>query len=260
MYKPHSCFPRLLFVDDEQNVLNAMNRIFHDDPYEVLTASSGQAGLELLQNSGPVQLIISDYRMPNMNGVELLQKVMQQWPNTRRVILSGYTDTEVLLAALNEGRVHRFLVKPWDNEGIKTVVSELLDEYRTLTNFQQGADQLAHSNRLLSRTNEHLSSMLSDILANMRHVVESADTAPYAALPNESPVLKKYESLSPREREIMLAVASGFSLKALSSDLGLSIKTISTYKKRLFDKMCFKNDAELIYFTLKNNLLPNKPL
>lgn len=251
---------KILVVDDEKGVLNALKRLFHDEPYEVLTSPSGQSALELLHKAGPVQLIISDYRMPGMTGVEFLQQVMQQWPDTRRVILSGYPDSDVLLAALNEGRVHRFLVKPWNNDAIKSVVGEMLDEYKMLVAFRQGAEELALSNRLLSRTNEQLSAILADVLANMRHATVPEDASVIAAPPANFLVHKPHESLSPREREILCAIASGHSPKAIAIDLGLSIKTVSTYKKRLFDKMGFKNNAELIGYTLKNNLLPKTGL
>lgn len=249
--------PRLLFVDDEPNVLNAMQRLFHDEPYDVLTASGGSAALELLRDTGPVQLIISDYRMPVMTGVEFLQRVMLQWPDTRRVILSGFPDSDVLLASVNEGRVHRFLVKPWDNDVIKSTVLEMLEEYRIIAEFRKHSESLVHNNRLLCRTNEHLSEILADVLASMRRetVVEEG-----AKLSPKSPDRRSHESLSPREKEILLAVASGHSIKSIALQLGLSIKTVSTYKKRLCVKMNFKNDAELIGYTLKNNLLPyNSP-
>lgn len=256
MDNQHAELPKILVVDDEAGILSAMQRLFHDDPYDVLTSSCGQFALDLLQESGPVQLIISDYRMPGMNGVEFLQQVMKRWPDTRRVILSGFPDSDVLLAALNEGRVHRFLVKPWDNDAIKCVVEELLAEYEMLVNFRQSAEELALSNRLLSRTNEHLSAILADVLANMRRATAPEDAPMAAAPPPESSVPKPHESLSPREREILCALASGHSPKAIAIDLGLSIKTVSTYKKRLFDKMGFKNSAELIGYALKNSLLP----
>lgn len=252
--------PRILFVDDETGVLNAMQRLFHDESYEILTASDGPAALELLQKTGSVQLIISDYRMPVMNGSLFLQQVMQRWPDTRRVILSAFTDSDVLLAALNEGKVHRFLVKPWDNDALRSVVKELLEEYEMLVNFRLGAEELARSNRLLSRTNEHLSAVLADVLADMRRDAACEDVSLLAAHPSASSGSRIHESLSPREREILLAIASGHSLKAIATDRGLSIKTVSTYKKRLFEKMGFKNDAELIVYTLKNNLLPNTSL
>ncbi len=121
--------PKVLFVDDEPGVLNAMQRLFHDEPYELLTASGGPAALMLLQETGAVQLIISDYRMPVMNGSEFLQQVMQRWPDTRRVILSGFPDTDVLLTALNEGRVHRFFSKPWDDQNLKFAIRAAIEKY-----------------------------------------------------------------------------------------------------------------------------------
>jgi DNA-binding NarL/FixJ family response regulator len=255
-YNQNQNFPRLLVVDDEPGVLSAIQRLFHDESYDILTASGGPEALELLRVTGPVQLIISDYRMPGMTGVEFLQQVMQTWPDTRRVILSGFPDSDVLLAALNEGRVHRFLVKPWDNDPLKAVVQEMISEYDTLTSFRLGAEELARSNRLLCRTNEHLSAVLSEVLSTIRREAGSEYSSGQAALPVVSLGSKPHESLSPREREILLAVASGHSLKAIATDLGLSIKTVSTYKKRIFEKMKFHNDAELIVYSLKNNLLP----
>ena len=251
-------FSKILIVDDEQGVLNAIQRLLHDECYEVLTASRGMAALELLRQYGPVQLIISDYRMPGMNGVELLQQVMQQWPDTRRVILSAYPDTDNLLAAVNEGRVHRFMVKPWDNDALKSIVREMLDEYRIIVDFRRDAEELVRNNRLLSRTNEHLSAILGDVLANMRSASATATeiVTPPTGAPHNLSKHKLHESLSPREFEIFLALGSGQTPKGIAAELGLSIKTVSTYKKRIFDKMCFKNDTELIIYSLKNNFLP----
>lgn len=242
---------RILFVDDEISVLNAMLRLFHDEPYHLLTASGGPAALELLHGNSPVQLIIADYRMPGMNGVEFLQRAMLQCPDTRRVILSGYPDLDVLLAAVNEGRVHRFLVKPWNNEGLKAVVKEMLGEYEMLVNFRRDAEELARNNRLLSRTNEHLSALLADVLTSMRREIAPADLHHPASDPVPS---QSVATLSPRENQILRDIASGHALKAIAIDLGLSIKTISTYKKRIFDKMGFRNDAELIAYSLRSNL------
>jgi len=251
---------KVLIVDDEAGVLNAMSRLLHDETYEILTATGGEYALELLQKNGPVQLIISDYRMPGMTGVEFLQQVMQRSPDTRRVILSGFPDSDVLLAALNEGRVHRFLVKPWNNDAIKAVITEMLDEYEMLATFRRNAEQLAHNNRLLARTNEHLSAILSEVLATMRRETAGEETPSVHHQSNHPSQLRSGENLSSREREILHALAAGRSLKAIAMDLGLSIKTVSTYKKRLFDKMGFKNSAELIIFGLKNSFPPTSHL
>jgi DNA-binding NarL/FixJ family response regulator len=255
MEEPQAGHLRILFVDDEPGVLTAMQRLFHDEPYDILTASGGAEALALLLENGPVQLIVSDYRMPGMTGVEFLQQVMLHWPDTRRVILSGYTDSNVLLAALNEGRVHRFLVKPWDNERLIAVVREMSDEYAMLVTFRHDAEELARNNRLLSRTNEHLSAVLADVLATMRTEVTRGDANVPAILPSSAGERTAHESLSDRERSVMVALASGHSPKAIAGDLGISVKTVSTYKKRLFDKMGFKNDAELVGYAIRNNLL-----
>lgn len=255
-------FSKILIVDDEPGVLNAIQRLLHDECYEVLTASRGMAALELLRQDGPVQLIISDYRMPGINGVELLQQVMQQWPDTRRVILSAYPDTDNLLAAVNEGRVHRFMVKPWDNDALISIVREMLDEYRIIVDFRRDAEELVRNNRLLSRTNEHLSAILGDVLANMRTASAAVPEGVMTTTggPTNRSKHKPHDSLSPREFEIFLALGSGQTPKGIATDLGLSIKTVSTYKKRIFDKMCFRNDTELVIYSLKNNLLPENHL
>ena len=91
---------RILLVDDEQSVLNALQRFFRRSGYEaVKTCTSGREGLELFEKSGPFQLVISDYRMPEMNGVEFLSAVRARWPDTVRIVLSGYADTSAIIAA-----------------------------------------------------------------------------------------------------------------------------------------------------------------
>ena len=94
---------RILCVDDERNVLRALERLFLDDDYEILTASSGEEGLELLNAAPQVQVVISDFRMPGMNGVDFLKQVFETHPDTIRIVLSGYADTAAVVAAINEG-------------------------------------------------------------------------------------------------------------------------------------------------------------
>src|SRR6266536_904479 len=104
---------RILFVDDEKNVLRSLERTFLDEDYEILTATTGAEGLAVLQNNSPVQVVISDYRMPEMNGVDFLRKVCNQWPETVRIVPSGYADTASIVSAINEGQIYKFIPKPW---------------------------------------------------------------------------------------------------------------------------------------------------
>jgi len=99
---------RILCVDDERNVLRSLERVFLDDDYEVVTAASGEEGLQIMAGSGDTfQVVVSDYRMPVMNGVEFLKQVYEQWPDTVRIVLSGYADAGAIVAVPMPGRLWR---------------------------------------------------------------------------------------------------------------------------------------------------------
>ncbi|MCK5681506.1 response regulator, partial [bacterium] len=111
--KKHS----VLFVDDEQRVLKSLKRGLIGEPFHALFALSGMEALEILAEQS-VQVIVSDMKMPEMNGLELLQEVARRHPNIIRLVLSGYSHTSTVLAAVNEGRIFRYITKPWsiDND------------------------------------------------------------------------------------------------------------------------------------------------
>jgi serine/threonine-protein kinase len=113
---------RVLFVDDEERILNALRMLFRDE-YDVVTASSGAAAVELLQKD-PVQIVVSDQRMPGMAGVEVLREVKKANPRTVRILLTGYSDLAALVGSINEGEIFRFVKKPWDNDEIRDVLKE----------------------------------------------------------------------------------------------------------------------------------------
>ncbi|SFN94556.1 response regulator receiver modulated diguanylate cyclase/phosphodiesterase with PAS/PAC sensor(s) [Formivibrio citricus] len=104
----------LLLVDDEPNILSALSRLLRREGYHILTAGSGREGLELLATH-PVQVILSDQRMPEMAGTEFLHRVKELHPDTVRIVLSGYADLESVTLAVNEGAIYKFLYKPWDD-------------------------------------------------------------------------------------------------------------------------------------------------
>lgn len=131
---------RILFVDDERNVLRSMERLFLEEDYEIFTAESGQEGLAILDQSGPFQLVVSDYRMPSMNGVEFLTEVCRRWPETERIILSGFADTLTIVEAINEGNIYGYISKPWKNDGLLQTVREALDRYELRANNRRLLD------------------------------------------------------------------------------------------------------------------------
>ena len=111
----------LLLVDDEPSILNALKRLLRREGYTVLTAGGGEEALEIL-STHPAQVIVSDQRMPGMSGVELLSRVRELYPDTRRIILSGYSDISTLSDAINRGAVWKFIAKPWDDEALKAEI------------------------------------------------------------------------------------------------------------------------------------------
>ncbi len=115
----------VLFVDDELSILSTLKRLLRKESYDVLTADSGEQGLELLAQH-PVDVVISDMRMPQMNGAEFLKIVKQQHPQTKRIIMSGYADIEAVVDAVNKGGICRFISKPWDNDELKTLINEII--------------------------------------------------------------------------------------------------------------------------------------
>ena len=116
---------RLLLVDDEPSVLSALRRLFRLQGYTTDQATGGAAGLELMSEQ-PFDLVISDMRMPEMDGATFLEAVRQQHPSTVRILLTGYADIASTVAAINRGEIHRYITKPWDDNDLLLVVDEAL--------------------------------------------------------------------------------------------------------------------------------------
>lgn len=140
---------KILCVDDERNVLRALERIFLDDDYEIVLANSGEEGLAALKSSGPFQIIISDYRMPVMNGVQFLTQVYETFPETVRIVLSGYADAAAIVSAINEGHIYKFIPKPWNDEELRVTIANSLERYFLLKKNRQLLAELEKANQEL---------------------------------------------------------------------------------------------------------------
>ena len=122
----------ILCVDDEKNVLRALERLFWQEAFTVLTAASGEEGLAILRSTENVGLILSDQRMPEMTGTVFLQAASVLRPDIPRMILTGHSDATAAIAAINEGGAYRFLTKPWNEPELLQAVRDGLDRYRLL--------------------------------------------------------------------------------------------------------------------------------
>lgn len=121
---------KILIVDDEPANLRALERLFRDD-YEVITAGSGADALELL-GQHDIALLISDQRMPGMTGIDLLKNTVPLRPRMVRLILTGYTDVDALVEAINCGQVYKYVSKPWKNDELRLTVARALEHYETV--------------------------------------------------------------------------------------------------------------------------------
>lgn len=150
----------LLLVDDEANILSALKRLLRSSGYQILTATSGQEALQLLPQH-PVDLVISDQRMPHMTGVDFLRQVKTLYPDTIRIVLSGYTELDSVTSAINEGAIYKFLTKPWEDDQLKAHITEALRIKDMQDENLQLAAELHASNAELKRVNAELSYWLA---------------------------------------------------------------------------------------------------
>ena len=140
--------PVILVVDDEPGILSALTRLLRRPHYSVLTASSSDAAFGILAST-PVDLIVSDMRMPRVNGAEFLAQAKRLYPDTMRILLTGYSEIDSVVRAINEGGVYRYLSKPWDDHDLMATVSQAL-EHRRLTR------ETARLTALTEKQNEEL--------------------------------------------------------------------------------------------------------
>lgn len=158
----------LLLVDDEPNILTSLKRLFRRDGYTIVTAESGAEGLAALA-AQKVDVIISDQRMPGMTGVEFLREAKALYPDTVRIVLSGYTELQSVTDAINEGAVYRFLTKPWEDAQLREHISKAF-EYKELQEENQQLDiQIRTTNQELVATNRQL----GDVIDSTRKQIET---------------------------------------------------------------------------------------
>lgn len=145
----------ILCIDDEPNVLKALARVFIESDYIILFASSGREGLNMLEQED-VQIVIADYRMPEMDGVKFLKEVRQHWPDTVRIMLSGYAEISAVVSAINEGHIYKFIPKPWNDEELKATISNAVERYLLVKKNRELAFELEIKNEELERLNNQL--------------------------------------------------------------------------------------------------------
>jgi CheY-like chemotaxis protein len=175
---PH---PRtLLLVDDEAPILSALKRLFRREGYHILTATSGTEALALLAQQA-VEVILSDQRMPGMTGIEFLREARRLHPHTVRITLSGYTDLQSIIEAVNEGAVYKFLTKPWDDDLLRNHVAQAFEQSELAAENRRLGEAVQQANRELALANQRLERMVHDE-SELRRAMQNAAGASRDAL------------------------------------------------------------------------------
>lgn len=173
---------QVLCVDDEPSILRSLRRLLPKQNYQVFTAESGQAGLQILQQQ-PIDLVISDMRMPQMSGADFLEQVALNFPDTVRILLTGYADIDSTIKAVNRGRIHRYVQKPWDSEELLDILSQEMESKRLKRENQQLTELISAQNEELKQLNlvlekkveqrtEQIRKTLADLQKSHRQVKE----------------------------------------------------------------------------------------
>ncbi len=136
--------PVVLFVDDEQNILKSIRRELFSAEFELLLANGGKEGLRYLADDPDIAIVVSDLRMPEMDGFEFLREVKSQYPDTERIILSGFVDEETILKSITKGIATTYITKPWEDGLLEDTIDHILELREKL----KGKDLLAQINKI----------------------------------------------------------------------------------------------------------------
>lgn len=159
----------ILFVDDEQSILSSLKRLFRPTGHKIHTANSGQLGLDVLNNSD-IDVVVSDMRMPAMDGAQFLAQVAERWPHTVRMLLTGYSDLSSAIDAVNDGKISRYLTKPWQDEDLLMCIEQAIQGKRMI-------EEKAELKALTAKQNEELKALnlcLEDKVAERTREIEVA--------------------------------------------------------------------------------------
>lgn len=149
----------VLCVDDEVNILQSLKRLLRKEEFDLLTASSGREGLEVLEKN-EVHLVMSDQRMPEMNGTEFLAEIKEKYPEVIRIILTGYTEVDAITESINRGHIYKFFLKPWNDENLKLEIRKALEQYDLIQANKKLTKTILEQNETLKRMNDELEDMV----------------------------------------------------------------------------------------------------
>ncbi len=165
---PSKCKHKVLIVDDEESILSALRRLFRNEDFDILTAANGAEGLNLIREGAPLlSLIISDQSMPEMTGAQFLAEARKILPDTMRVLLTGHSNMDAIVDAINDGGVHRYLTKPWKDEDLLLQVRQILEQYELILENRRLLELTKKQNEELMLLNSSLEEKVKEKTAEI---------------------------------------------------------------------------------------------
>jgi PAS domain S-box-containing protein len=217
--------PKILIVDDEEAILETMTFTFMD-LYEVLTTPDPKQALQILEENAPVAAIITDQRMPGMTGVELLRQTCERFPETVRIILTGFADAEATIQAINDGHIYGYVNKPWEPAELKAIVKRAVELNALTVENQRLLESLREANVFLAAVMDRLR---TGAIALDRDGIVRAVNRParaFVGLGDDDILGRSIDDLLEREHLEELAAR----VRALADDAGGSFEEIDIPK------------------------------
>jgi serine phosphatase RsbU (regulator of sigma subunit) len=158
----------ILYIDDEKDNLTVFYSTFRRH-FQVHLAESGKEGLELMKKDD-MHLVIADQRMPEMTGIEFLEKIIPEYPDCIRMVLTGYSDVEAIIQAINKGRVYRYITKPWNKEELKITIEQALETFQLKRQNRKLVDDLQLANQTLEKKVKERTREITDSIKYARRI------------------------------------------------------------------------------------------
>ncbi|PWE42446.1 HD domain-containing phosphohydrolase [Pseudomonas prosekii] len=168
--------PTVLLVDDEESILNSLRRLLRGQPYQVLLASGGAQALEIMAQQR-IDLVMTDARMPNMDGATLLAHIHDLYPNTTRILLTGYADLPTIIKAINDGQIHRYISKPWNDDEMLLTLRQVLQHQHSERERQRLVQLTRQQNEQLKTLNSTLEKHVAARTAELQQTADMLDLA-----------------------------------------------------------------------------------
>ncbi|MDD2710681.1 MAG: response regulator [Verrucomicrobiae bacterium] len=172
---------KVLLVDDEESVLSACSRLLHKEAFSVVCTTSPEQAIELAR-SGDFAVVVSDHRMPAMEGTQLLARIREIAPDTVRLMLTGYADAKAAVDAINQGAVYRFLSKPWNDEELKTAVRQGVAQFGMVRENRRLQELTAKQNAELQELNQGLEQKVLERTEEIRRLNQNLEKSFFATI------------------------------------------------------------------------------